>query len=97
MLKPKENSKNNARKLLNSKIDHNTFWKAFERRWHVGTNGELTKESEAWFFCWAMTGMNSERTMLAIRQLFEPLFGLTFEKYKSTANYKEAKRIRYLG
>jgi hypothetical protein len=61
-------------KLLDS-IPHAAFQKARENNWRLNPKSKIEPQSICWLFCWAKTGMGSEKAKRESEKVFDELFG----------------------
>jgi serine/threonine protein kinase len=89
-VKPEE-----ALRLL-ATIPHEKCQSAIRNNWKV-VDGQVTRQSVAWLFCWGETGQGSRDAAAVARHVFNQLFDMTFDEYRSQVGLEKARRIRYGG
>jgi len=67
------------------------------RNWRAADNGTVTAASFLWLYCWAKTGMNSEKAREVAVGVFEQIFGLRFDDVDKRVEHEWARRMRYVG
>lgn len=87
-----------ALKLLKL-IDHGTCQKGISTRWRVqkdqNGNDFVPAQSICWLFCWAKTGMNSEKAREQARRAFDAIFDQPFDGLERRLNHEWARVWRY--
>jgi hypothetical protein len=76
-------------------IPHSNCRKAAKTCWSVDTNGEAPEKSVNWLFCWAMTGQGSIAARDESRRVFDRIFSIAFETYRSAVPHEHARSHRY--
>lgn len=80
-------------------IEHATCRKGISTRWQVSKdqNGDdfVPAQSVCWLFCWAKTGMNSERAREQARKAFDSIFDQPFDRLERQLDHERARTWRY--
>jgi hypothetical protein len=81
-------------KLLQS-IPHSSCTNAIDRYWKVDHDGRVRAQSVLWLFCWAKTGMNSERARIRSEEVLNTVLPTTFKELDAALDHAYARRARY--
>jgi hypothetical protein len=76
-------------------VEHSTFHKGKQKYWILSEDGHIKAQSILWFFCWAKTGMNSNKTAVVCRRIFDMIFPFSYSHFKSTIPHDYARHNRY--
>lgn len=76
-------------------ITHGRFEKALPNFWKVISQSQVKAQTVLWLFCWAKTGMNSERTAQEIRIAFNQIFDHQYEWLDEHISHEYARKERY--
>ena len=80
-------------------IEHATCRKGISTCWQVSKdqNGDdfAPAQSICWLFCWAKTGLNSERARAQARKAFDSIFDQPFGRLEQRLDHELAKTWRY--
>jgi hypothetical protein len=77
------------------RIPHSKCQRAVPNNWKVDRSGNVTPESVDWLYCWAKTGMNSQRAADFAKQVFDAIFNMSYADYDAHVDHEEARRNRY--
>lgn len=87
-------SHHEAEALL-GEVEHSTFQKGKQKYWILSEDGHIKAQSILWFFCWAKTGMNSEKTAIVCRRIFNIIFPFSYSQFNSRIRHDYARHNRY--
>lgn len=80
-------------------IEHATCRKGILTRWQLSKdqNGDdfVPAQSVCWLFCWAKTGMNSEKAREQARKAFDSIFDQPFDRLEQRLDHERARTWRY--
>lgn len=97
MIKMKTSSAEALRHL--KLIEHATCIKGISTRWRVSKdqNGDdfVPAQSVCWLFCWAKTGMNSEKARGQARRAFDSIFDQPFDRIERRLDHERTRTWRY--
>lgn len=77
-------------------VEHARFQQALPQYWHVDTHGHVRAQAILWLFCWAKTGLNSERTADEVREAFNQIFDHPYAWLETRIPHEYARRARYV-
>ena len=78
------------------RVDHATYRKALvDGHWIVDSDGHVKAQSVCWLFCWAKSGMGSERVAEAARLAFDEILDVPYLEFDAHVNHDWAKKVRY--
>ncbi len=75
-------------------IPHEKFQQAIQNNWRLTTDGKVTPASVYWLFCWAKTGMSSNRAAKAARRVFDQLFDVSYRDFDKAVDHETARANR---
>ena len=78
-----------------SEVPHAVCQAGLQKHWHVGPDGQVAAQSALWLFCWAKTGMGSDKAAAAARQAFNRILNISYEAFDSRVPHEWARRMRY--
>jgi hypothetical protein len=84
-----------ARELIGN-IEHKSCQAGVVTRWRTTPDAQATAASFLWLFCWAKTGMNSERARQAAVEAFDEIFELGFVEVDRRIPHDWAREKRYV-
>jgi hypothetical protein len=77
-------------------IPHESCRKAIGKNWLRNANGNIKAHSMCWLFCWAKSGMGSEKAKLEAQSVFDKIFGEnSFEDFDARVEHEWAQWARY--
>jgi hypothetical protein len=77
-------------------IPHSSCRNAIENNWLINDAGKIKAHSICWLFCWAKTGMNSKKTELESKKVFDKIFGeMAFQNFDTHVEHEWARWARY--
>jgi hypothetical protein len=82
-----------SQKILRT-VDHSTYLDALPGHWRVFEDGQPRAQSICWLFCWAKTGINSEKAKQQAREVFNRLFDKSFEWFDRRVPHDWAREAR---
>ncbi len=82
-----------AKKELGA-ISHSRCQEAIPGNWVVD-QGNVCPKSILWLFCWAKTGMNSDRAAEEAKRAFNNIFDRPYEWLDSKIKHEYARENRY--
>jgi hypothetical protein len=77
------------------RIKHETFEAALPQYWKVDKDGYVAAQSAAWLWCWAETGMGSDKTALEVTQAWAAIMPISSGDYEQQFSQEELRKIRY--
>jgi len=75
-------------------VDHKTFQDALGNYWHSDKSRRVKAQSVCWLFCWAKTGMRSEKAAIASRRVFNRILNITYEQFDEKVGLAWARENR---
>ena len=68
---------------------------AIEARWRIMPNGDPDPHSICWLYCWAKTGMGSQRAAREAQRVFDAIFDRSFDWVAARVDHEWAREARY--
>jgi hypothetical protein len=75
-------------------IFHQTCQKGIENYWHVNANDSVNAQSVCWLYCWAKTGMGSDKAKLEAQEAFNTVLNINFNDFDTCPDAYEWARKR---
>jgi hypothetical protein len=82
-------------KQLISAIPHQRAQSGSENNWNQGGRSGVTAQSICWLYCWAKTGLGSEKAAREAKSVFSQMFDRPYEWLDSRINHEWARSARY--
>jgi hypothetical protein len=76
-------------------IPHRSCTKAVADHWKVSSDRTVKAQSVFWLYCWAKTGMNSEKSRKIAVQVFDEILPISFARFDAVTNHANAREWRY--
>ena len=77
-------------------VEHEVFQSASKNHWGVDARGNVRGQSVCWIFCWASTGMGSDKAKKEVRGVFETILDVSFDHFNKKVGLKWARHHRYV-
>ena len=82
-----------------SQIQHDVCQQGITTRWHTyrdkNGNEQARAQSICWLYCWAATGMGSDRALRQAREAFDSIFYRSYNWLEQRLSLDVARQFRY--
>jgi len=75
-------------------IAHARCQAAIRNHWHA-TGKTVSPQSVCWLFCWAKTGLGSQRAAEEARRVFDCILSIGFDAFDARVPHSWARAARY--
>ena len=76
-------------------VPHKRFQDVLTVHWHVDGAGNIDGRSVCWLFCWAKTGMGSQKAAERAQEAFEQVVDVSYSLFDARVDHEWAREKRY--